>query len=367
MTAVVDAPRGAPPAPPATVVSPRPVTRRRVRRGLLESGWTRAGGLLVAVGVLAVVVVCSIAFGSKPISLGTVWQALLESDGSNDHLIVRSLRVPRTLLGLGVGIALGLAGGVMQGVTRNPLADPGILGVDAGAALAVVIAIYTFDVGSLSQYVWFAFAGAGIASVVVYLLGSLGRGGATPVKLALAGAALSALLTSLTSTVLLLDVQTLDQYRFWIVGSLAGRDGEIIGQVVPFLVVGVVLALLSARSLNTLALGDDVARSLGMRVPLARALSALAVVVLCGSATAAAGPIAFVGLTVPHVARAICGPDYRWILPWSLVLAPTLLLGADTIGRVIARPGEVQVGILTAFIGAPFFIALVRRRKLAEL
>jgi iron complex transport system permease protein len=334
---------------------------------VLETGWTRTGGLIVAVAVLAAVVVCSIALGSKALPLGTVWQALVDSDGSNDHLIVRSLRVPRTLLGLGVGAALGLAGAVMQGVTRNPLADPGILGVDAGAALAVAVAIYTFDVTSLSHYVWFAFAGAAAASTVVYLLGSVGRGGATPVKLALAGAALSALLTSLTSAVLLLDVQTLDQFRFWVVGSLAGRDGEIVAQAAPFLVLGSVLALLSARSLNTMALGDDVARSLGQRVHLARGVSALSVVVLCGAATAAAGPIAFVGLTVPHIARAICGPDYRWILPWSLVLAPTLLLSADVIGRVIARPGEVQVGILTAFLGAPFFIALVRRRKLADL
>jgi iron complex transport system permease protein len=371
MTAVVDTPRtdpGAdpPPGAPTDRVTPT-TTRRRARRSLLETGWSRTAGLLVAVGVLAIVVVCSIAFGSKPISLGTVWQALVDNDGSNDHLIVRSLRVPRTLLGLGVGIALGLAGGVMQGVTRNPLADPGILGVDAGAALAVVVAIYTFDVSSLQDYVWFAFVGAGAASLIVYLLGSLGRGGATPVKLALAGAALSALLTSLTSTVLLLDVETLDQFRFWRVGSLAGRDSHIVAQAAPFLAVGVVLALLAARSLNTLALGDDVARSLGQRVHLARGLSALSVVVLCGTATAAAGPIAFVGLTVPHVARAICGPDYRWILPWSLVLAPTLLLSADVVGRVIARPGEVQVGILTAFLGAPFFIALVRRRKLADL
>ncbi len=334
---------------------------------MLETGWTRTGGLIVAVAVLAAVVVCSIALGSKAISLGTVWQALVDSDGSNDHLIVRSLRVPRTLLGLGVGAALGLAGAVMQGVTRNPLADPGILGVDAGAALAVAVAIYRFDVTSLSGYVWFAFAGAAAASMAVYLLGSLGRGGATPVKLALAGAALSALLTSLTSAVLLLDVQTLDQFRFWVVGSLAGRDGEIVAQAAPFLVLGSVLALLTARSLNTMALGDDVARSLGQRVHLARGVSALSVVVLCGAATAAAGPIGFVGLTVPHIARAICGPDYRWILPWSLVLAPTLLLSADAIGRVIARPGEVQVGILTAFLGAPCFIALVRRRKLADL
>ena len=359
MTAVVDAPAD-------DLVAPG--TRRSRRRGsLLATGWSRAGGLTVAVAVLAAVVLCSIAVGSKSISPGVVWQALLESDGSNDHVIVRDLRVPRTLLGLGVGIALGLAGAVMQGVTRNPLADPGILGVDAGAALAVVVAIYTFDVSSITSYVWFAFVGAGVASMAVYLLGSMGRGGATPVKLALSGAALSALLRSLTSAVLLLDVQTLDQFRFWVAGSLAGRQSDVVGQVAPFMVVGVALALLSARSLNTLSLGDDVARSLGQRVHMARGVSALSIVVLCGAATAAAGPIGFVGLTVPHVARAICGPDYRWILPWSLVLAPTLLLSADVLGRIIARPGEVQVGIVTAFLGAPFFIALVRRRKLADL
>jgi len=348
-----------------------PVADRPVRRGrgtpLLDRGWRRAGGLVVALVVLAVVVACSIAFGARSIPFGTVWHALAAGDGSTDHQIVRELRVPRTLLGLGVGGALGLAGAMMQGVTRNPLADPGLLGVDAGAALAVVIGIHTFGVTSLTGYVWFAFAGAGLASVVVYLLGSVGRGGATPVKLALAGAALTALLTSLTSSVLLLDVQTLDVFRFWAVGSLAGRDAEVVAQVAPFLLAGAVLALASSRALNTLSLGDDIARSLGQRVHLTRGLSALSIVLLCGAATAAAGPIGFVGLTVPHVARAICGPDYRWILPWSLVLAPTLLLGADVVGRVIARPGEVQVGIVTAFVGAPFFIALVRRRKLADL
>lgn len=363
---VVEAPQfDSPVDAPAAPAAARPAGR--ARRALLRSGWTRAGGLAVALGVLAVVVLCSVAFGSKSISFGTVVDALLENDGSNDHLIVRSLRVPRTALGLGVGIALGLAGAVMQGVTRNPLADPGILGIEAGASLAVATAIYALDITSLHQYVWFAFLGAALASLLVYVLGSLGRGGATPVKLALAGAALSALLTSLTSAVLLFDVETLDQFRFWVAGSLAGRDADVVWQVAPFLAVGVVLALLSGRSLNTLSLGDDVARSLGQQVHVARGLSALAIVVLCGAATAAAGPIGFVGLTVPHVARAICGPDYRWILPWSLVLAPTLLLGADVVGRVIARPGEVQVGIITAFIGAPFFIALVRRRKLASL
>ncbi|HYZ97752.1 MAG TPA: iron chelate uptake ABC transporter family permease subunit, partial [Acidimicrobiales bacterium] len=343
----------------------RPPGRRR--RGMLDRGWTRAAGLGVAVLVLGVVVVCSIAYGAKSISPGTVLDALLRFDGSNDHLIVRSLRVPRTVLGVGVGAGLGLAGAVMQGVTRNPLADPGILGVNAGASLAVVIGIHTFGVGSLTGYVWFAFAGAAVASVVVYAVGSLGGGGATPVKLALAGAALSALLGSFTSAILLLDLATLDQYRFWAVGSLAGRDAHIVAQALPFIGAGAVLALGCARQLNTLALADDVARSLGQRVHLARAGAAVTVVVLCGAAVAAAGPIVFVGLTIPHVARAICGPDYRWILPWSLVLSPILLLGADVIGRVVARPGELQVGIVTALVGAPFFVALVRRRKLVQL
>ena len=329
---------------------------------------TKAGGLAVAVGLLVVATFASVAYGTKSIPAGTVWDALCHYDpGVNDHLIVRTLRIPRTVVGLGVGGALGLAGAVMQGVTRNPLADPAILGIESGAALAVVVGIYSFGIASLTGYVWFAFAGAAAASIVVYALGSLGRGGATPVKLALAGAALAALLSSLTSAILLLDVDTLDQFRFWIVGSLAGRDATVATQVMPFLVVGMVLALASARSLNTLALGDDMARSLGQRVQLARALAALSVVILCGAATAAAGPIGFVGLTVPHVARAIVGPDYRWILPWSLVLGPTLLLGADVLARLVVRPGELQVGIVTALLGAPFFVALVRRRKLAEL
>ena len=358
---------GAPGATDSTEVQVARDAERRRGRGVLRHGWTRSGGLVIALGVLVLVAFCSVAFGAKPIRFDTVWDALWHPDGSSDHLIVRSLRVPRTIIGLGVGAALGLAGAVMQGVTRNPLADPAILGIESGAALAVVIGIQTFGISALSGYVWFSFVGAAVASVVVYAIGSAGRGGATPVKLALAGAALSAMLSSFTSAILLTDIETLDQFRFWVVGSLAGRDASTASQAAPFLLVGTVLALASARSLNALALGDDVARSLGQRVHAARAVSALSVVILCGAATAAAGPIGFVGLTVPHVARAICGPDYRWILPWSMVLAPTLLLGADVIGRLVARPGELQVGIVTATLGAPFFIALVRRRKLAEL
>jgi len=354
----------------APVVDEAPVADSDARpgKGLLRGRSLRAIGLVTALVVLGFAVLLSIGVGSKPIPLGTVLEALFSYDTTlNDHLIVWELRMPRTLVGLMVGVALGLAGAVMQGVARNPLADPGILGVNAGAALFVVIGIYSFGVSSALGYVWFAFAGAAVTSVVVYLLGSMGREGATPVKLALAGAAISAFLASITTAILLIDVATLDQFRFWAVGSLAGRDEAIAGQLAPFIVVGAIMALVSGRVLNALALGDDVARSLGQRVGWARAFSAASVVLLVGAAVAAAGPIGFVGLTVPHVARAITGPDYRWVLPYSAVLAPILLLSSDVIGRVIARPGEVQVGIVTALIGAPFFIALVRRRKLAEL
>jgi iron-siderophore transport system permease protein len=338
-----------------------------VRRGSAHHS-VLLGGVLVCVVLLVAVSALSIAYGAKQIPLGVVWDSLRHYDPADtDHVIVHSLRIPRTVLGLLVGVALGLAGAVMQGVTRNPLADPGILGVNGGAALFVVAGIYWLGLTSLTSYVWLAFAGAAVASVAVYLLGSLGRDGATPVKLALSGAALTAMFGSMTTALLLGDVQTYDQYRFWAVGSIAGRGSEIVTQVAPFIAVGTAMALLSGRALNALSLGDDVARSLGQRVGLVRGFSALSVVVLCGAATAAAGPIAFVGLTVPHVARAITGPDYRWILPYSMLLAPVLLLGSDVIGRVVARPGELQVGIVTAIVGAPFFIALVRRRKLAEL
>ncbi|MBI5090448.1 MAG: iron ABC transporter permease [Actinobacteria bacterium] len=348
---------------------PAPAVERTIeRRGVVHRRSSRALGLLGLTGALVAVVVCSLAFGSKSIPFRDVVDALVDFDrSSNDHLIIRTLRIPRTATGLLVGVALGLSGAVMQGVARNPLADPGILGIEAGAALFVVIGIHTFGVATLLGYVWFAFAGAAVASVAVYALGSLGREGATPVKLALAGAALTAFLASITTAILLTDVTTLDQFRFWAVGSLAGRSSEIAWQMSPFIVVGSVMALASGRILNALALGDDVARSLGQRVGLSRLFAAVSVMVLVGAATAAAGPIGFVGLVVPHIARAIVGPDYRWVLPYSAVLAPILLVGSDVVGRVVISPAEMQVGVVTALVGAPFFIVLVRRRKLTEL
>ena len=297
----------------------------------------------------------------------TVWQALTRFDPANgDHAVVHA-RIPRTVLGLLAGGALGLAGAAMQGVARNPLADPGIIGVNAGAALAVVTGIYVFGVSSLTGYIWFAFVGAAAAAVVVYLIASLGRDGATPVKLALAGAALSAGLFSLMNVILVSSRDTLDRFRFWQVGGIAGRDWSVILPGLPFLLLGAAIVLATGRILNSLALGDDIARGLGQRVGLARGITALGIVLLCGSATALAGPIGFVGLVVPHAVRFLIGPDYRWILPFSLVLAPALLLAADVIGRVVLLPGEVPAGIMTALVGAPVFVWLVRRSKGAGL
>jgi iron complex transport system permease protein len=359
------------------VVTPSPLVPSTDRARIRAAGTATAGfarrravrvvGLVVAVGVLVVVVLLSLGVGSLTIPIRDVIRAFTDFDGSNEHLVVRELRVPRTVVGVLVGAALGVAGALMQAITRNPLADPGLLGVNAGASLAVVFGIAVFGLGSLTAYVWFAFLGAMLTAVTVYALGSIGRGGATPVRLALAGAALSALLGSFTSAIVLLDRQTLDQYRFWAVGSLSGRDEAIMVQVAPFIVVGLLVALACARPLNTLGLGEETARALGTNIGWTRAATALAVTLLCGAATAACGPIGFIGLVVPLAARVITGPDQRWLLPYSAVLGPVVLLSCDIVGRVIARPGEVQVGIMTAAIGGPAFVVLVRRVRMAQL
>jgi iron complex transport system permease protein len=324
---------------------------------------------LVALGVaVAVAGATSLAIGARSLPLGSVWGALTSFDGGSEaEVIVRQLRVPRTLLALAVGAALGLAGAVMQGVTRNPLADPGLLGINAGAATGVVFGLSVLGISSVLGTVWLALAGAAVAGVLVYGIGSAGRGGATPVKLAIAGAALSALLASITAGLLILDSATLDRYRFWAVGSVSGRELTVLAAVAPFLIVGAVLALTSGRALDSMALGDDVARALGQKVVLARLLAATSMVLLCGAATAAAGPIWFVGLVVPHLARGITGATHRWLLPYAALIGAILLTAADVIGRIVARPGELEVGIVTAFIGGPVFIAFVRRRRIAEL
>ncbi len=349
----------------ASTLTFRSVTTTKGAKG---SAWTRSGGLVLVAAVLFFVMLASLAYGARPMPLSEAWAAFASFDpDSQNHLIIRSLRLPRTLIGLAVGIALGLAGAVMQGLTRNPLADPGILGVNAGAAVAVALAIYVFGITSALGWMGFAMSGALGASLLVYFLGSRGRGGATPIKLALAGAATAAMLGAVTSAIVLIDRATLDQFRFWAVGSLTGRDLDLLLVLVPFLVVGVLLALALGRPMNAMSLGDEIAASLGQRVAYTRLSGAFAVMLLVGAAVSLAGPVGFVGLVVPHVARAITGPDYRWVLVYSMGLAPILLLGADVIGRLVLRPAELQVGIVTALVGAPFFIALVRRTRLAEL
>ena len=327
----------------------------------------RAAGLALILGGLAVVALLSISVGARPIPVADVWSLVWRPDGSDDSIIVHDLRIPRTILGLVVGAALGVGGALMQALTRNPLADPGLLGVNAGAAAAVVTA--TALLGSVSPlvYVWFGFAGAAVASVVVYGVGAAGRSGATPVRLALAGTAVTFALYAYVQGLVLLDRETLDQYRFWQVGALAGHDASLSAQVGPFIAVGLLLAFALGRPLNAIGLGDEAGRALGASPGRTRALGAVAITLLCGAGTAAVGPIAFIGLTVPHVARAITGPDQRWVLPYSALLAPVMLLGADVVGRMVNRPGELEVGIVSALIGGPVFIAIVRRKRIAQL
>lgn len=349
-----------PPAPVAALprpASPRPA--RAARRGSLR-------GLAALTVLLVLAALLGLAVGSRTLPLGTVVDVLLDPDGSGAATIVHGLRLPRTVLAIAVGAALGVAGALMQGHTRNPLADPGLLGVEAGATFAVVLGIYAFGVHELTGYAWFSLAGAGLAAAAVFAIGST-RGGPDPVSLVLAGMAVSALLYSFTQALVLRDVDTLDAYRFWAVGSVTGRGLDVLWQVLPFLLAGLVLAALSASTLNLLQLGDDVASSLGLHPLRAKVIGVLGVMLLTGAATAACGPIGFVGLVVPHVARFLAGIDYRWVIPYSGLVGALLLVVADVVGRVVVRPAELQVGIVMALIGGPVFIALVRRSRMVRI
>ncbi|MHC3474907.1 FecCD family ABC transporter permease [Streptomyces sp. 7R007] len=331
-----------------------PPTRRAIR----------AVGLLVSVAVLALVTLASIAIGAKGLSPAQVWHGLFHDTGTYGDVVVDE-RLSRTVLGLLAGAALGLSGAVLQALTRNPLADPGLLGINAGASAAVVTATTYFGVTSLTGYVWFAFCGAAAVGALVWFLG--GSRGATPVRLALAGTAITAALYGYLQAAMIMDDAALAKMRFWTVGSLSSATNSTILQVLPFLAAGTLLALGLARPLNAVAMGDDTAKALGAHLGRTRALSMLAATVLCGAATAACGPIAFVGLMVPHVVRSFTGPDLRWIMPYAAILSPVLLLGSDVVGRVVARPSELQVGVVTAIIGGPVFILLVRRRRTTQL
>ena len=337
------------------------------RLAVLPTFSTRVAGLLGCAALLARCAAVSLAVGSRTDALADVVGAFTANDGSDAQAIVRDLRLPRTLLGMLVGAALGAAGVLMQGTTRNPLAEPGILGINAGAAFGVVIAISLLGISSVASYTGFALLGAGVTALLVFVLGASARGGAEPVRLALAGAVMTALLVSLTSAVLVFDARTLDEFRFWLVGSIAGRDTEVMRTVLPVVTAGLVIAVAAGRWLNALALGEDVARALGQHVGRTLALATLGFVLLAGGAVAAAGPIAFVGLAVPHLARSLVGADHRWVVPYAIVLGAVLVVAADVAGRLLARPAELEVGIVIALVGAPFFIWLVRRRRLIAL
>lgn len=341
-------------------------TRRAPDAAPRRPAGVRTLWLLAALLVLAAVMVASLAYGSRDVPWADVRAAIGGADGTLGEAAAAK-RIPRTLLAVVIGAALALSGAVMQGVTRNPLADPGILGVNMGASLAVVTGVAFFGLTSPTSYIWVAIVGAAAAALFVYTVGTLGRGGATPLKLALAGAATSAAFASLVSAVVLPRNDIAGSFRLWQIGGVGGASYERIGQVLPFLVAGFLLCLLSARALNSLALGDELAAGLGERVALVRAVAALGAVLLCGAATAVAGPIAFVGLVVPHTCRLLVGVDHRWLLPLSMLLGAVLLTAADVVGRVVARPSEIDVGIVTALIGAPFFLYIVRRQKVRAL
>jgi iron complex transport system permease protein len=317
--------------------------------------------VIAGVVLLAVLVVASVFIGSGNIPFADVWKALQQDSGSSTDLIVRQFRIPRTLLAIVVGIALGLAGAIIQPLTRNPLADPGILGVNAGAYTAVVLVAALLGSAVNTAMVGFAMLGALLAAVIVYGVGNTGLAGGTPTKLVLTGVALGAVLTGISFAVTLTKPEVFDRVRFWSAGSLQGRQFDTLWSVLPFIVIGTAIALLMPRALNALSLGDDLAVALGSRPGVTKLAGVVAVTLLCGAATAAAGPIAFVGLMVPHALRSVVGPDQRWIMPLSLLAAPILMLTADILGRIVVS-SELPVGVVTAFLGAPVLIALTRRK-----
>lgn len=351
----------APPIEPPAIPAPPSALSSRTR------SWSvRAIALILIALALVLAAAASVAFGAR----GVTWSDIVAGvTGSQETLAEAAVaqRVPRTLLAAVVGAALGVSGALLQGISRNPLADPGIFGINNGAALFVVIGITFFGMSDQYSYIWVALLGAAVTAVFVYLVGSLGRGGATPLKLALAGAATSIALSSLVSAVILPRIEVMDSFRFWQIGGVGGASLDTIARVAPFLLVGFLLAVISARGLDSLALGDEMARGLGVHVERTRILAGIGAVLLCGGATAVAGPITFIGLVVPHLCRMIFGPDHRWLLPLSAVTGAVLLTVSDVIGRVITRPEELEVGIVTALVGAPFFILIVRRMKVRAL
>ncbi|UZI33190.1 iron ABC transporter permease [Streptomyces sp. CA-278952] len=341
---------------------------RPVPGGTADTRRRRVVGLGVLTVALVIAAAVSLAVGARALSPAEVWHGLLADPGPDQklteiRLIVQTVRVPRTVLAIVAGLALGVGGALIQGYTRNPIADTGLLGVNAGASFAVVSVIALFGFTDPFQYVWFAFVGAGIAGVVVFGLASIGRGAGNPLTLALAGQGVTVFLAAMTTAVALSDQKSLNALRFWNAGSVAGVGFDVIWPVTGFIAVGLLLALITLPALNLLNLGDDVARGLGVNIAVSRTIGIVAITLLAGAATAASGPIAFLGLMVAHVARYLTGPDYRWLVPYAGLLGAGVLLVCDIVGRLVVRPGELESGVVVALLGAPFFALLVWRGK----
>ncbi|MEF3351747.1 iron ABC transporter permease [Paenibacillus sp. GYB006] len=318
-------------------------------------------GLALSIGLLILAMMSSVIFGVTRIPLSVIWQAVTEPNGSTEHLIIQTARIPRALIAAAVGGSLAVAGAVMQVLTRNPIASPSTLGVNAGAAFFVVVATGWLGVSGLQQTTWIALLGAAVSGGVVFFLGSMGRDGMTPVKITLAGASMTAFFHSLTQGLMLSDGKMFDQVLIWLVGSVAGRELDQLTAVVPYMGIGLLIALLLSRHLNVLSMGDDIAAGLGQKTAMIKILSAASIILLAGASVAAAGPIAFIGIIIPHIMKFFLPNDYRWILPYSFVWGAVLLVSADVLSRYIAMPKEVPVGVMTAIIGVPFFVYIARK------
>lgn len=329
---------------------------------LLSTRQLKITGVIISLFIFTAAFIFSIALGQTSISAGTVIEAFLDYDQTiTDHIIIRTTRLSRAVIAAVVGAGLAVAGALMQALTRNPLASPSIFGINAGALFFIVFAATFFSVSSMVSYMWIAFLGAALAAVLVYFLGSLGRDGLTPLKIVLAGAAITALFVSFTQGLLVLNQQSLEGILFWLAGSVAGRTIDMLLPILPFMIGAVSLAFLLGNHINILLAGEDIARGLGQRTILIKLLLGIVIVILAGGSVAVAGSIGFIGLIIPHIVRAFVGNDYRWIIPYSALFGASLLLISDIAARFVIMPQEMPIGVMTALLGTPFFIYLARR------
>ncbi|MDM5210260.1 iron ABC transporter permease [Peribacillus sp. NJ4] len=328
---------------------------------LLKNSWQKWMGLFITIILLLFLMCSSIVYGYT----NTTWQMAIDAfthfNGTNEHIVIQSVRLPRALIASAIGASLAISGVLMQTLTKNPLASPDIFGVNAGAGLAVVTGVTVFGISNLQVFTWLSFIGAAIAAISIYMIGSMGSGGLTPMKLTLAGAAMTAMVASLTQGLLVSNEALLEQVLFWLAGSVSGRSLDNLVAVLPYLVVGWGLAWIMSGKMNVLSMGEDVAKGLGLNIVFLKLVMGLAIILLAGGSVAVAGPIGFIGIVVPHLTRSIVGIDHRWLIPFSGLFGAVLLIAADVISRYILMPREIPVGVMTAIIGTPFFIYIARK------